>query len=252
MSYKSFDELVVVAKDLIGNARSILVLTGAGVSAESGVPTFRSGGKSLIWRGMPFDQLSSAAMVEKDLPLVWEWFDYRRGILADCRPNAAHVAIAEAQQSGRFIEFALVTQNVDGLHRVAGSTNIIELHGSIHEARCLSCRAIRTLDQLPKNERPPSCPECSDLMRPNVVLFGEMLDESTILTSCEKASGCDACLVVGTSAVVYPANQIPAIAKRSGAAVIEVNPEETMLTDLADVSIRGAAGEIIPKILGSS
>ena len=249
MAEESFERQIGTARKLIENARSILVLTGAGVSAESGVPTFRSGGTSLVWRGMRFDQLSSAAMVGRDLPLVWEWFDYRRGILAHCKPNAAHAAIAEAQAAGRFDRFTLVTQNVDGLHRVAGSIDLIELHGNIQGARCLACRAVRTLDELPENERPPACPECSDSMRPNVVLFGEMLDENTILTAYERAAACEICLVIGTSAVVYPANQIPAIAKQRGAAVIEVNPEETMLTHFADVSIRGGAGEYVAKIL---
>ncbi|HYJ91905.1 MAG TPA: NAD-dependent deacylase [Pyrinomonadaceae bacterium] len=236
------------AKKLVEDARSIVVLTGAGVSAESGVPTFRSGGKSLVWRGMPFEQLSSAEMVERDLPLVWEWFDYRRGILAQCMPNAAHTALAEAQESGRFDSLTLITQNVDGLHRNAGSTEIIELHGNIQQARCLSCRVVRTLDQLPEDERPPICPECSDPMRPNVVLFGEALEQDSIVKAYESAAASDLCLVIGTSAVVYPANQIPIIAKRNGAAIIEINPEETPLTYMADVSIKEAAGDVVPKI----
>lgn len=236
------------AAGLIERARSVVALTGAGVSAESGVPTFRGGGRSLVWRGMPFEQLSSAEMVERDLPLVWEWFDYRRGVLADCGPNPAHVALAEAQQSGRFESFTLVTQNIDGLHHLAGSTDVVELHGSIREARCLSYRAIRLIDELTSDERPPVCPGCSDSMRPNVVLFGEMLDEDRISRAFEAASVCDVCLVVGTSAVVYPAAQIPMIAKRSGAALIEVNPEATQLTSIADISIRGAAGDIVPHI----
>ena len=236
------------AKQMIDKARSIVVLTGAGVSAESGVPTFRGGGKTLVWRGMRFDQLSSAEMIERDLPLVWEWFDHRRGILAECKPNAAHIALAAAQQSGRFDSFKLVTQNIDGLHQFAGSTKVVELHGSIREARCLSCRTIRQIDEMPPDERPPVCPGCSDSMRPNVVLFGEMLDEVNILSAFERASGCDVCLVVGTSAVVYPAAQIPVIAKGSGAHVIEINPEATQLSSIADISFRGAAGDIVPRI----
>ena len=236
------------ATSLIREARSIVVLTGAGVSAESGVPTFRGGGRSMVWRGMPFEQLSSAEMVERDLPLVWEWFDYRRGVLADCRPNPAHIALAVAQRSKRFDSFTLVTQNVDGLHFIAGSTDVVELHGSIREARCLSCRVIRSIDALPSDERPPVCPECSDAMRPNVVLFGEMLDENAVAAAYEAASTCELCLVVGTSAVVYPANQIPSIARRQGASVIEVNPEETALSSMARISIRAAAGEAVPQI----
>lgn len=235
-------------KSTLERARSVVVLTGAGVSAESGVPTFRGGGTSTVWRGMPFEQLSSAEMVQKDLPLVWEWFDYRRGVVAGCKPNPAHEVIADAQRSGKFDSFTLVTQNIDGLHRAAGSTDFIELHGNINQARCLSCAFVQDLGEIPDDERPPVCPKCFDSMRPNVVLFGEGLDEDDLLIAYESAAACDVCLVVGTSALVYPANQIPAIARREGATVIEVNPEETALTSAADISIRGAAGDILPKI----
>ena len=244
-------ESIIKATGLIGNSRSVVVLTGAGVSAESGVPTFRGGGQSLVWRGMRFDELSSAEMVARDLPLVWEWFDYRRGVLAECKPNAAHIALAEAQQSDRFESFRLITQNVDGLHLVAGSIDVVELHGSIREVRCLSCGTIRPTDELPINERPPVCPECSDQMRPNVVLFGEMLDEKNVMAAYEAASNCDLCVVVGTSAVVYPAAQIPVIAKRAGAAIIEINPEVTPLSSMTDISISGAAGAIVPLVFGT-
>ena len=241
-------EVTSTATELIRRARSIVVLTGAGVSAESGVPTFRGGGTSLVWRGLPFEQLSSAEMVDRDLPLVWEWFDYRRGVLAVCHPNAAHTALAAAQKSGVFESFTLVTQNIDGLHHLAGSDDVIELHGSIREARCLSCGTIRTIDEIPPDERPPVCTECSDSMRPNVVLFGEMLDEDRISGAFVAASNCDVCLVVGTSAVVYPAAQIPVIAQQNGAAVVEINPEATPLSSMANVSIRGAAGDIVPLV----
>ena len=252
MSNKPNNDAINEACGLIEAARSLVVLTGAGVSAESGVPTFRGGGKSLVWRGMPFEQLSSAEMVGRDLPLVWEWFDYRRGVLAECRPNPAHFALADAQKSGRFEAFTLVTQNIDGLHLDAGSTGVIELHGSIHQARCLSCGQTMNIHELPADERPPVCPECSDSMRPHVVLFGEALDEDAILSAYEAAASCDVCLVVGTSAVVYPANHIPSIARRGGAKIIEVNPEETPLSALADVSVRSAAGDAVPAVFESS
>lgn len=236
-------------KSILSGSKQVFVLTGAGISAESGVPTFRGGGGAPVWRGMPFEELSSAKMVGKDLPLVWEWFDYRRGVLDGCSPNAGHLAIAEAQKSGRFEEFTLVTQNIDGLHVQAGSTDIIELHGNIHQARCLSCGNLQKLAEIDGDERPPVCPECVDSMRPNVVLFGEALDENVLLQAYEKAAACDVCIVVGTSALVYPANQLPIVAKREGAAVIEINPEETELTASVDVSIRGKATEVLPTLL---
>jgi NAD-dependent deacetylase len=237
------------ARKAVSKARSIVILTGAGISAESGVPTFREGGNATVWRGMPFEQLSSAAMVQKDLPLVWEWFDYRRGVVAGCEPNAAHYAIASAQKSGRFDTLTLVTQNIDSLHRTAGSAGFIELHGNINQARCLSCNFLRDLGQIPEDERPPVCPECFDSMRPNVVLFGEPLDDTAMLRAYEKSAACEVCVIIGTSAVVYPANQIPMIAKRGGATVIEINPEETELTASVDVSLRGKAAEVLPILL---
>ncbi len=236
------------AIDAVAEASKILILTGAGVSAESGVPTFR--GCSNTWRGMPFQELSSARMVSEDLPLVWEWFDYRRGIISGCEPNAAHNAIAAAQQNERYEKISLVTQNIDGLHRAAGSTDIIELHGHINTARCLGCGHLSSLFTLPEDERPPVCPACADSMRPHVVLFGEALNEDDLLDSYEMAAQCDVCIVVGTSAVVYPANYIPQISKREGAFLIEVNPEETELTHAFDVSIRTTACDALPEILG--
>jgi hypothetical protein len=126
---------------------------------------------------MPFEQLSSAEMVQKDLPLVWEWFDYRRGVVTGCEPNAAHKAIAQARGSGRFDSFTLVTQNIDGLHLAAGSKDVIELHGNITQARCLSCEFLMDLAQIPEDERPPVCPECFDSMRPNGdVVFGVVFE----------------------------------------------------------------------------
>lgn len=236
----------------LSSARRLFVLTGAGISAESGVPTFRGGGGATVWRGMPFEQLSSAEMVARDLPLVWEWFDYRLGIVGECLPNPGHLTIAEIQQSGRFEEFTLVTQNIDGLHAQAGSIDLIELHGNIQQARCPLCGLIKDLNQLDSAQRPPVCPRCSSDMRPNVVLFGEMLPVDAIITAQDRAANCDVCLVVGTSALVYPAAGLPGIAKDSGAFLTEINPEETALTPICDVSIRGKSGDILPLIFANS
>ncbi len=237
------------AKIILSGSKKVLVFTGAGISTESGVPTFRGGGGAGVWRGMPFEQLSSAEMIERDLPLVWEWFDYRRGVVSEREPNHGHFAIAKAQNSDRFEELILVTQNIDGLHHAAGSHDVIELHGNIHQARCLSCENLQYLTEVGEDERPPVCSECFDSMRPNVVLFGEALDEDALLKAYEKAAACDLCIVVGTSAVVYPANMIPKIAKREGAFVIEINPEETELTASVDISVRGNAAEVLPTLL---
>ncbi len=241
-------ENITKAKSFLKSAQRVFVLTGAGVSAESGVPTFRGGGGAPVWRGMPFEQLSSAQMVEKDLPLVWEWFDYRRGLVCKCEPNAAHKTLAKVQQSGWFAEFSLVTQNIDGLHQTAGADDVIELHGSLWQARCLSCKTKQNLRDIPEDERPPVCPECLDSMRPDVILFGEAMPMQAVYQAQEKAENCDVCFVIGTSSLVYPAAGLPLIAKQNGAKIIEINPEETLLSTQADFSLRGKAAEILPLI----
>ena len=223
-------------------AQRVLVLTGAGVSAESGVPTFRSADNSAVWKGLPFDVLSSATMVERNLQAVWEWFDYRRAVLASLAPNAAHDTIAAWQD--RFPEFTLVTQNVDGLHEAAGSREVIELHGSIWRARCVACHARFEIPR--QGPRPEECLACADRLRPDVVLFGEILPAGAFELAAERAAECDLCFVVGTSALVYPAAALPEIARANGAYVCEVNPERTPLSGLCDIVLTGKAGEILP------
>jgi len=225
-------------------ATRVLVLTGAGISAESGVPTFRGGGNTAVWKGMPFDVISSARMVERDLPAVWEWFDYRRSLLQSLHPNPAHYEIARWEDL--FPEFTLVTQNVDGLHRTAGSREVIELHGSVWRARCLSCRT--SYEIVPHEQRTANCAGCGSYLRPDVVLFGEMLPPGAFEFASSKAAQCDLCFVIGTSALVYPAAGLPGIARSAGAYLCEVNPERTPLSDLCDEVITGKAGEVVPLI----
>lgn len=224
-------------------ARRVLVLTGAGVSAESGVPTFRGGGNAAVWKGMPFDVISSGKMLEHNLPAVWEWFDYRRGVLADLKPNGAHHEIARWQDC--FPDFTLVTQNVDGLHQKAGSRDVVELHGNVWRARCTVCGLKHDMS---RSARPDACPACANAMRPDVVLFGELLPPGAFEFAAEKASLCDLCFVIGTSALVYPAAGLPEIARSAGAYLCEVNPERTPLSALCDEVITGKAGEVVPRI----
>ena len=225
------------------NAKNVLVLTGAGVSAESGVQTFRGGGESAVWKGMPFDVISSAAMVQRDLPAVWEWFDYRRNLLSALQPNAAHFQIAEWQK--RFEHCTVVTQNVDGLHQKAGARDVIELHGSIWRTRCISCHARYEIQ--PDAARADVCVACGDRLRPDVVLFGEILPPGAFEVAVERASECELCFVIGTSGIVYPAASLPEIAKSAGAYVCEVNPELTPLSGLCDAVVTGKAGEVLPQ-----
>lgn len=224
-------------------ATRVLVLTGAGVSAESGVPTFRGGGNTAVWKGMPFDVISSGKMLERNLPAVWEWFDYRRGVLASLEPNAAHREIARWQD--RFPDFALVTQNVDGLHQKAGSRKVVELHGNVWRARCTVCGLKHDMSQ---SARPDACPSCANAMRPDVVLFGELLPPGAFEFAAAKAARCELCFVIGTSALVYPAAGLPEIARSAGAYLCEVNPERTPLSDVCDEVIMGKAGEVLIQI----
>lgn len=222
-------------------AKRVLVLTGAGVSAESGVPTFRGGGNTTVWKGMPFDVISSAQMIQRDLPAVWEWFDYRRDVLDNILPNSAHYEIARWQEC--FDEFTLVTQNIDGLHQKAGARDVIELHGNIWRARCTTCQFSRDYSS---EKRPDACLECGNFLRPDVVLFGEMLPAGAFEFAARRAASCELCFVIGTSALVYPAAGLPEIARNAGAYLCEVNPERTPLSDICDEVLMGKAGEVLP------
>lgn len=231
-------------RDLFQTANGVLVLTGAGVSAESGVPTFRGGGQSAVWKGMPFEVISSAQMLARDLPAVWEWFKYRCNLLEELKPNAAHTAIATWQ--ARFSDLSVVTQNIDGLHQVAGSRDVIELHGNVWRARCFDCETRYSLNDLNWDATVPSCFDCGGNLRPDVVLFGEMLPPGAFERAADAAQRCELCFIVGTSAVVYPAASIPEIAQRNGAYLVEVNPERTPLSEFCDEVLTGKAGEVLP------
>ena len=241
--------VVTVSNELrerLRRAKRVFVLTGAGISAESGVPTFRGGGNTAVWKGMPFEVISSARMVERDLPAVWEWFDYRRQLLEPLQPNAAHLALAEWQS--RFENFQLVTQNIDGLHQKAGSRNVIELHGNIWRARCVTCES---RIEIPREDpRHDGCFHCGDHLRPDVVLFGEMLPAGAFELAAHEAASSELCFVIGTSAIVYPAASLPEIARDAGAYLVEVNPELTPLSEICNEVLTGKAGEVLP-LLGN-
>lgn len=244
----TINQVLTISAELrrrFAEARRVVVLTGAGVSAESGVPTFRGGGQSAVWKGMPFDRISSAGMLERNLAEVWEWFNYRRDVIEKIAPNAAHHALARWQN--RFPDFTLVTQNVDGLHQVAGSREVLELHGNLWRARCTTCSTKYDLrDKALEASRTFICTDCGNYLRPDVVLFGELLPARAFERAVVKARNCELCFVVGTSALVYPAASLPEIAKAAGAYTVEVNPERTPLSDVCDEVIQGKAGEVLP------
>jgi len=232
----------------LSSACSIVVLTGAGVSAESGVPTFR--GKDGLWNNFRAEELATPHAFARDPELVWKWYDWRRGIIAGCEPNPAHHAIAELEKEVREKKgFLLVTQNVDGLHRRAGSEKVVELHGNIWQVRCIREGTTREDQEVPLSSIPPPCERCGGLLRPDVVWFGESLDPGIIQQAWAAAESCDLMLVVGTSAVVHPAASLPLVAKQNDALVIEVNIQPTPLTRLADLSLYGKAGDILPPLL---
>lgn len=232
------------ARRWLAEANSVVVLTGAGVSAESGIPTFRGPGG--LWRQWRPEELASPEGFARDPKLVWEWYDWRRTVIKGAEPNAAHLAIAEIEQ--RKQQFTLVTQNVDGLHDRAGSRNVLKVHGDIWLVRCLSCGRERRDDRAPLPELPPRC-DCGGMLRPGVVWFGEMLPEDVWSRAEQTASSADLLLVVGTSAVVYPAAGLVPLAKASGARVIECNMEETPFSAQLDRSFRGKAGELVPELI---
>ena len=226
-------------------AGSVAVLTGAGVSAESGVPTFR--GVDGLWKNFRAEELATPEAFERDPKLVWEWYNWRRGLIGGCMPNPAHIAIASLERlSG---DFLLITQNVDGLHRKAGSEKLVELHGNLWRMRCTAgCGTIENHD-VPLEPMPPVCEKCGELMRPDVVWFGEGLDTGILERAFEAAEECDVMVVAGTSTVVQPAASLPVVALGGGAVVIEVNTDPTSLTPLADHSIMGKASEVLPALV---
>lgn len=221
---------------------SVTVLTGAGISAESGVPTFR--GKNGLWRNYRPEQLATPEAFRRDPTLVWEWYNWRRGLIGACAPNPAHKTLAEME--AMLPDFALITQNVDGLHRAAGSRNVLELHGNIWRVRCIACNNAMEDQQVPLPEIPPRCPECGELLRPDVVWFGEPLPPNVLEAAWAAAARCGLMLVIGTSAVVQPAASLPLVALRNGAQLIEVNPAETSLSAYAHEVLRGPAAEALP------
>jgi NAD-dependent deacetylase len=239
-------EAISSVSDWIKESERLAVLTGAGISAESGVPTFR--GSDGLWRNFRAEELATPGAFARDPKLVWEWYDWRRGKVAQTRPNAGHLALAELEQSKQ--DFTLITQNVDGLHDVAGSNHPLKLHGDIWELRCTSCSYRGVNRDVPLNEIPPRC-DCGALLRPNIVWFGESLPTDVLNQAWAGSEHADLFLVVGTSALVHPAATLPLVAKRSGARVVEINLEPTTISDQVDISLMGRSGELLPQLINA-
>jgi len=238
------EELIEEARKRILSSKRLVALTGAGISAESGVPTFR--GKGGIWQRYRVTDLATPHAFAKDPRLVWEFYNWRRDLISKVTYNPAHKALVDLEKI--VPHFALITQNIDDLHRKAGSKNLIELHGNIWWVKCSKC------DYKAKDKRvpipfPPICPKCGGMLRPDIVWFGEFLDMDILNMAVSEVERADTILVVGTSAVVQPAASLIGIGKKSGAFLIEVNLEPTEATPIFDISIRGRAGEILLRFI---
>ncbi len=231
--------------ELLGRTNHVVALTGAGISAESGVPTFR--GKEGLWGKFKPEDLATMTAFLANPKLVWEWYNWRRELIAEVKPNPGHFALHEFEQI--LPDFTLITQNVDNLHQLAGSTSVLELHGNIYRNKCADCNAPFNPDVDIDPKQIPACPACGGRIRPDVVWFGEMLDDSITDEAFWRAEQSEVFLSIGTSALVHPAASLPLVAKRNGAALIEVNPDETPLTGIADFHVSELSGQALPKLV---
>ena len=235
---KMFDTVAQKLKD----SRKIVFVTGAGISQESGIPTFR--GKDGYWRKYDPMKLASIDAFYDDPKLVWEWYEDRRKNILSVKPNEGHFAISQMEE---FKDVVVLTQNIDGLHQRSGSTNVLELHGSIIRIKCTVCDFT---DNITENfeSLPPKC-KCGSMLRPDVVWFGEPLPQNIWQSAIKEASVCDVMVIVGTSLVVSPANTLPVYAKQNGAILIEVNPEKTVMSNDMTLSIQATSVGVLPKML---
>jgi NAD-dependent deacetylase len=222
---------------MLNSNEPIVVLTGAGISAESGVPTFR--GSDGLWEKYRAQDLATQQAFNQDQHLVWRFYKWRRELVARCQPNIAHHTLVEIERATN--DFTLITQNIDGLHKRAGSENVIEMHGSLWKMRCTYCPSRWKNHDVPLPVSIPSCPECGDVARPDVIWFGESLESKVLQQAFEAATRAEVFLVVGTSAVVQPAAQLPLLAQANGARVVEINIEQTPLTPHVDEFLQGSA-----------
>jgi NAD-dependent deacetylase len=237
--------LPAASLERLARAQHVVALTGAGISAESGVPTFREA-QTGLWARYSAEQLATPAAFLASPRLVWEWYEWRRGLTRRALPNAGHAALVRLE--GVVPRLTLLTQNVDGLHARAGSRQVTELHGNLDTTLCFDEGTVVT-DFTDDGQTPPRCPRCGGLLRPGVVWFGEPLPKAALETAERAAASCDAFLSIGTSSLVHPAAGLPLVAKRHGALLIEVNPAPTQLTQHADFSLSGPAGQVLPELV---
>lgn len=238
------NDAVEHAARLLAAAQRVVVTTGAGMSRECGIPTFREA-PGALWEDYNPEDLATPEGFLRDPPLVWRWYVARRAMMAECKPHDGHYALARLEKL--YDHYLLLTQNIDNLHRAAGSSSLVEVHGNVFRFKCFdNHHPVETLPQ--SDEEPPRC-HCGSMIRPDVVWFGETLDSHDLEVAFDALSACDVVLVVGTSGIVYPAAGFPGVAKQSGASVIEVNPEISRITADADVFVQAEAGKALPPIV---
>ncbi len=226
--------------EVLRGVKKIVFVTGAGMSQESGIPTFR--GKDGHWRKYDAMKLATIDAFNEDPNLVWQWYDERRKNIISAKPNPGHLAIANLE---KYVDVVVLTQNIDGLHQRAGSSRVLELHGSIIRIKCTSCEYKEEINT-EFDELPPRCSNCHNILRPDVVWFGEPLPQDVWREALIEASSCDLMVIAGTSLVVSPANTLPIYAKQNNAFLIEVNPESTLMSGDMDLSIRNTSAKTLP------
>jgi NAD-dependent deacetylase len=238
-------EIPAVVLHKIRKANHVAVLTGAGISAESGVPTFREA-QTGLWAQYDPQELATPQAFQRNPKLVWQWYAWRRELVSHAAPNPGHLALVELAEI--LPNFTLITQNVDGLHQRAGSPQVIALHGNIMETKCFSQEHF--VENWPESDEvPPHCPICNSFLRPNVVWFGENLPAMALQTAVQATQTCDLFLAIGTSALVYPAASLPLLALENGATTVEINPQTTPLTRHMDFVLAGLAGTLLPLLV---
>ena len=248
MPFNLLDSLSLL-KEHLDKSVKIVFLTGSGISKESGIPTFR--GKDGMWKKYDSSTLASISAFLENPKLVWEFYYYRQNLINKCHPNAAHLAISQIQQEKK--DTWILTQNVDNLHKRAKSKNIIELHGNIFKTKCISCGfKSESINNITKGSDSsdilPRCNECKNILKPGVILFGEPLPSLEWNNAIEIVSNCDIMFIVGTSLNVSPANLLPSYAKENKTVLVEINPEQTWFSKSMDITLKGSAVDILPKI----
>ncbi len=240
------DALLLAAAERLRDAESVFCVTGAGISAESGIPTFR--GEGGLWEGFRAEELATPQAFDRDPELVWRWYRWRLGVCRGCDPNAGHTVVTQIERAAG--SFLLATQNVDGLHRRAGSEAVVELHGAIDWQRCTRCSRIEGIadDLAPVDAPLPTCSKCGSLARPHILWFGETYWPGVLERATAAAEASQVCLVVGTSAQIWPPVQLALHAQATGAYLIDVNPEPTQLSRAADVWLQGPGGTVLPEL----